>query len=210
MPWLFAIAVVVVAALLYAYIEHRTQSRRLANLFAPIALTYDGTVTNATTLALPQLRFERAGRRYLIGAMASAGPLVSGTASRPGFTGAFTFADLELQFDTGQDLRIQRADALDRGARKLMSAVGGSQQLTSGDDAFDGVFQIRSGSELFVRRVLDSRLRQKLLASPHRRLEVTLKDAKISVHVDDYVKSAADLDDMIEIAALLADNCSGP
>ena len=91
-----------------------------------------------------------------------------------------------------------------------MSAVGGSQQLTSGDDAFDGVFQIRSGSELFVRRVLDSRLRQKLLASPHRRLEVTLKDAKISVHVDDYVKSAADLDDMIEIAALLANNCSGP
>ncbi len=59
-----------------------------------------------------------------------------------------------------------------------------------------------------MRRVLDLRLRQKLLDSRHLRLEVALNRAKISVHIDDYVKSAADLDEMIEIATLLAENCS--
>jgi hypothetical protein len=39
-------------------------------------------------------------------------------------------------------------------------------------------------------------------------LEIALSGPKISVHIDDYVKSPADLDEMIEIATLLAENCS--
>jgi len=72
-------------------------------LFAPLASRYGGEVKAATVLAMPQLRFERNGRRFFIGAMASGGPLVSGSASRPGFNGPFTFAELENRVDTGQE-----------------------------------------------------------------------------------------------------------
>lgn len=208
MIWWIVIPAVLVAALCYAYWEHRKHSRRLVDLFAPLASKYGGEVKAATVLAMPQLRFERNGRRYFIGAMASGGPLVSGSSSRPGFNAPFTFAELENRFDTGQELNIQRSDSLDRGARRLVNSVSSSPRPTSGDASFDNAFLVKSGDQAFVRRVLDLRLRQKLLDSRHLRLEVALNRAKISVHIDDYVKSAADLDEMIEIATLLAENCS--
>ncbi len=208
MIWWIVIPAVLVAALCYAYWEHRKHSRRLGDLFAPLASRYGGEVKAATVLALPQLRFERNGRRYFIGAMASGGPLVSGSSSRPGFNGPFTFAELENRFDTGQELNIQRSDSLDRGARRLVNSVSRNLKPTSGDVTFDNAFLIKSGDQAFVRRVLDLRLRQKLLDSRHLRLEVALTRAKISVRIDDYVRSAADLDEMIEIVTLLAENCS--
>lgn len=209
MIWWIVIPAVIAAALTYAYWEHRKQSRRLTELFNPLAAVYGGEVKSATMLALPQLHFERDRWRYVVGAMASGGPLVSGTASRPGFNGPFTFANLELPFDTGQELRIQRTDAIDRGASRLVKSVVGSHRPTSGDDAFDDAFRIQCIDQAFVLRVLDPPLRQKLLGSSHQRLEVALTGAKISVHIDDFVKSATDLDEVIEIATLLASNCSG-
>ena len=207
MIWWIIIPTAIAAALAYAYWEHRKQSRRLTDLFTPLAARYGGDVKAATMLALPQLRFERDGCRYFVGAMANGGPLVSGSASRPGFNGPFTFANLELPFDTGQELRIQRTDALDRGASRLLESVAGGYRSTSGDQAFDDTFHIKSNDQAFVHRVLDSPLRQKLLDSSHQRLEVTLTGTKISVHSDDFVKSAADLEEVIEIATLLAKNC---
>lgn len=132
-------------------------------MFAPLASKYGGEVKAATVLALPQLRFERNGRRYFIGAMASGGPLVSGSSSRPGFNAPFTFTELENRFDTGQELNIQRSDSLDRGARRLVNSVSRSPRPTSGDATFDNAFLVKSGDQAFVRRVLDLRLRQKLL-----------------------------------------------
>ena len=208
MIWWIVIPAVIAAALAYAYWEHRKQSRRLVDLFIPLATTYGGDVKAATVLALPQLRFERDGRRYFLGAMASGGTLVSGSASRPGFNGPFTFANLEIQPDTGQELNIQRTDRLDHGVNRLVSSVSSGHISTSGDSAFDNAFRIRSDDQAFVHRVLDPSLRQKLLGSSQQRLEVALTGTKISVHIDDYVKSAAELDEMIEIATLLAENCS--
>ena len=159
-------------------------------------------------LALPQLRFERDSKRYFVGAMANAGSRVSGSASRPGSNGPFTFANVELEFDTGQELNIQRTDRLDRGASRLIKSVTGAYTPTSGDDTFDSAFRIRSNDQAFVHRVVDPVLRQKLLASPQQRLEVAVNADKISVHIDEYAKSADDLDEMIEIATLVARNCA--
>jgi len=208
MLWWTVILSVIVAALAYAYWEHGKQSRRLADLFTAVATAHGGEVKAATVLALPQLRFERDRRRYFVGAMASGGPLVSGTASRPGFNGPFTFAHLELPFDTGQELRIQRMDNLDRSANRLLRSIAAGHRQTSGDDVFDHTFGIQSNEQAFVRRVLDPPLRRKLLDSSQQRLEVAVTGAKISVRIDDYVESAAELDEMIEIASLLADNCA--
>ena len=183
-------------------------SRRLATLFAPLAAANSGDVKAATVLALPVLRFERDGRRYVVGAMASGGPLVSGTASRPGFNGPFTFANLELPFDTGQELRIQRSDKLDRGISRTIASVTNGQRPTSGDDEFDNMYLIKTRDQAFARLTLDPPLRKKLIDSPHQCLEVALNGAKISVHIHDYANSPSDLDEMIDIATRLANNCN--
>ena len=140
--------------------------------------------------------------------MASGGPLVSGSASRPGSNEPFTFAEVDNWTDAGQELNILRSDSLDRTARRLVDRASNGRAPTSGDVTFDNAFLIKSGDQAFVRRVLDPRLRQKLLDCRHQRLEVALTPAKTSVHIDDYVSSAADLDEMVEIATWLADNCS--
>ena len=59
----------------------------------------------------------------------------------------------------------------------------------------------------FAHHVLNSSLRQKLLNSSHQHLEVFLTSAKINVHIDGYVDPTAKLYEMIEIAAMLANNC---
>lgn len=210
MIWWSVILAVIAAALAYAFWEHRKHSRRLIDLFVPLATAYGGDIKAATVLALPQLRFEHGGRNYFLGAMGNAGSLVSGSASRPGISGPFTFVNLEIQRDSGQVLNILRTDRLDRGASRLIRSVTGASMPTTGDSAFDTAFRIRSDDPVFARRVLDPLLRQKLLGSPQQRLEVALTGSKISVHIDDYVKSAGDLDEMIEIATLLAKSCAAP
>jgi hypothetical protein len=208
--WWIIIPAVAVAALAYAFWDHRNQSNRLVTLFTPIAEAYGGSVKPATVLALPQLRFEHEGRNYFIGAMANAGNRVSGSASRPGFTGAFSFANVEIEHDTGQDMNILRTDRLDRAAIRVIGSVSNSTLTTSGDTAFDKAFRIKSNDRAFAKHILTQELRQMLLNSPQQRLEVALKGPKISVHIDDYVKSAAQLDEMIGIVTLLAENCKTP
>lgn len=207
MIWWIIIPAVVVAALAYAYWEHRKQSERLIALFTPVAEARGGSVKPATLIALPQLRFEHAGRNYFVGAMANAGNRVSGSASRPGFTGAFTFANVEIEHDTDRDLNILRTDRLDRAALRLINSVSKTDLVTTGDNTFDGAFRIKSNDQAFVNRILGPELRQMLLNSPQQRLEVALRGTKLSVHIDDYVKSAVQLDEMIGIVTLLAENC---
>ena len=207
--WWSVIIAVVVGALVYAFWEHRTQSRHLTGLFERLALSHGGEVRAATTLALPQLSFERDGRHYLIGAMATAGSHVAGSASQPGASGPFTFAELVMPVDTGRKLTVLRTDAIDRGAARLLRRASGSRLVTSGEESFDKAFGIKSTDAPFAHQVVDAALRQRLLDTPHQRLEVVLDGAKITVRVGDYAKSAEDLDEMIEIASSLADNCSG-
>jgi hypothetical protein len=208
MIWWIIIPAVIVTALAYAHWEHGKVGRQLADLFAPHASANSGSVKAGTLLALPQLRFVREGRAYFVGAMSSGGPLVSGTASRPGINGPFTFANIELPFDTGQTIRIQRSDKLDRGISRTLASITLEPGPVTGDDEFDGMYQIKIGEQEFVERVLDAPLRQVLKRSTQQRLEVALAGAKISVHIDGYATSAAELDEMIDIVTQLADNCA--
>lgn len=205
--WWIVIPAVIVAALAHAFWDHRKHSRLLVGLYTPLATTYGGSVKAASFLALPQLRFARGGGRYMVGAMATAGTRVSGSASRPGFTGPFTFAHVDLPRDTGQDLNVLKTDRLDRAMLRLATAVSGGREPTSGDGAFDRAFRVTANDQGFVDRVLDPTLRQKLLDAPYQRIEVAVAGIQVRVHIDGYVKTVGDLDGMMEITTRLADNC---
>jgi len=120
MTWWLVIAAVVVAALAYGYWDHTKQSRHLAKLFAALAAKYRGQVKRASLLALPQLRFERDGRAVLVGALATSGQVSAGSS---GYSGPFSFVDLELPFDSGQKLRAERATGIEHHAGRLIDAV---------------------------------------------------------------------------------------
>ena len=205
--WWSVGAVVVLAALLLSYREHQAVSRRFATIFLPIVHTHGGQATAGTWLALPQLRYERRGRKYFIGAMATGGPRVSGSSSRPGRAGSFSFVDLTLSVPCSGRVRLLKANALDRAAKRLGAAATGRPRLTTGDDAFDRVFQLDASDQAFVRRVLDDELRRTLLVAPHRRLEVMLETGQVRVHVDGYHASTESVQALIDIADRLADTC---
>ena len=202
MSWWLIIAAIVAAALVYGYWEHGKDSRHLARLFAPLAAKHGGEVTSASFLALPQLRFETGGRRFLVAAMATSGDVVAGSS---GYSGPFTFVDLDLPFETGQRLRIERNTALDRGADVLIDAVTPGRHPSTGHAEFDAAFRIRGRDHAFASRLLDARVRRMLLDSRLPRLDIRVEGRKISVHGDGIAKSKADLDELIEIAVLLTD-----
>ena len=120
MTWGLIIAAVIVAALIYGYREHGKDSRHLAKLFAALAAKYRGQVKRASFLALPQLRFERDGRSVLVGALATSGQVAAGSS---GYSGPFTFVDLELPIDSGQKIRAERATGLDHHAGRIVDSV---------------------------------------------------------------------------------------
>lgn len=92
MHWGLAIAALVAAALVYACRAHVRDRRRLTALFASLAARHGGEVRPGTWLVLPQLRFERDGRHYLVAAMPNSG-------AHEGASGPFTFVDVELPAD---------------------------------------------------------------------------------------------------------------
>ena len=204
MSWWVIITTVIGAALAYGYREHTKDSRHLARLFAPLAAKHGGEVTSASFLALPQLRFETGGRRCLVAALATSGHVVAGSS---GYSGPFTFVDLDLPFETGRRLRIERSTGLDRGADVLIDAVTRRRHPSTGHADFDAAFRIRGRDQAFASRLLDARVRRMLLDSRLPRLDVRVEGRKISVHSDGIAKSKADLDELIEIAVLLADRC---
>jgi len=204
MTWGLIIAAVIVAALMYGYWDHGKQSRHLAKLFAALAVKYRGQVKRASFLALPQLRFERDGRRVLVGALATSGQVAAGSS---GYSGPFTFVDLELPFDTGQKIRAERATGLDRHAGRIVESVVPGRYPKTGHAAFDDAFRIAGGDPAFAIRLFGPELREKMLASRLPRLRVRVVGSRIGVHSDGIAGTPDDLEEMIEIAANLADNC---
>lgn len=207
MTWGLIIAAVIVAALAYGYWDHTKQSRHLAKLFAALAANYRGQVKRASLLALPQLRFERDGRRVLVGALATSGHVSAGSS---GYSGPFTFVDLELPFDSGQKLRAERATGIDHHAGRLVDAVVPGLYPKTGHEAFDDAFRIAGDDPAFAIRLFGPEVRERLLASRLPRLEVRVAGRKIGVHIDGIADSRDDLEEMIEIAAGLAENCPVP
>jgi hypothetical protein len=197
MVWWLVIGAVIAAALAYGYWDHTKQSRHLSSLFAVLAAKHGGRVTAASFLALPQLRFEIDGRKLLVAAMATSG------AEAPD-RGPFTLVDLELPFDSGQKLRVKRGQG---GAGALVEAIAPGRHPVTGHEAFDQAFRIEGGDQAFVSRFLGARVRWKLLDSRLPSLKLRVDGRTIVIHMDGIAGSAAELEEMIDIAVLLADHC---
>ena len=205
MYWWFLVTAFIAAALAYGYWDHTNQSRHLTRLFARLAAKYRGEVKKANLLALPQLRFEMDNRRFLVTAMATSGHVAAGSS---GYTGPFTFVDLELPFDSGQKIRVERSDAdLSGGVNRFINAVTPGNRPATGHMEFDEAFRLEWSDPAFASHLLDPRLRQKLLASRLPHLDVRVDGRKISVHIDGIAESKAELEALIDIAVLLADHC---
>ncbi len=203
MSWWLIIAAFIAAALAYGYWDHTQQSRRLAKLFADLAAKHGGEVRRASLVALPQLRFELGARRVLVTAMAT-----SGTTGRD--SGPFMVVNLELPFDTGQKMRIERSDAdLTSGANRLIDAVTPGSRPTTGDETFDEAFRLEWSDPAFASRLLDPHLRQTLLTTPLARIDVRLEGPTISAHSDGFATSTAEIEALIDIAVLWAERCEG-
>jgi hypothetical protein len=202
MDWWLIILALIAAALAYAYWGHISQSRYLTKIFTLLAERHQGEVKRASPLVLPQLRFETNGRRFLVTAMASSGTVVAGAS---GYSGPFTFVDLQLPFDTAREAQIVRASGA---ADQLLDLVLPGAQVSTGDADFDAAFRISGRDKTFAPHILDERVRQKLLKSQLPRLGIRVAGQKIVVHMDGIAQSLAELEELIEISALLADRAS--
>ncbi len=115
--------------------------------------------------------------------------------------------DLELPFDSGQKLRAEPATGLDRHAGRLVNAVVPGLHPKTGHAAFDDAFRIAGGDAAFAIRLFGPEVRERLLASQLPHLQVRVAGRKLGVHIDGIAASRAELEEMIEIAARLAENC---
>jgi hypothetical protein len=192
MDWWLAITVLAAAAVAYAYREHTRHWRRLTALFASLAEKYGGEVRPGSLLVLPQLRFEQDGGRYLVTAMANSG-------AHDGARGPYTFVDVELPWDSGQEIRVERRAA----GRPADPSAPGTAPI-EGLHAFEDVFRIRAGDAPATLRFLEAPVREKLMASRLRRLEARVEGQKVSVYMDGIAASCDELEELIDIASLFA------
>ncbi len=198
MVWWLIIGGLIAAALAFGYWDHTRQSRRLSEIFAVLAAEHGGRVTRGGLLVLPQLRFERDGGRFLVTAMANAGATAKESAP-------FTVAEVELPFDTGAKLRVERnPDTVER----LVDAVTPGRRPTTGHDTFDEAFRIKCRDPALASRLLDARVRHELLDSKLLRLTCLVDARRISVDMDGYATAQAEIVQLIKIAALLAERCA--
>jgi len=205
--WALAITGFIAAALAYAYWVHRSDSRRLTALLAPFALRHDGELRPASLLYLPQLRFEQGGRCFLVMAMPSSGFGPAGGSDH----GPFTFADLDLPYDIGHEVRIQRGNPkLTSNGVRILDPFTKVSQPETGDPAFDEAFRITGSAKAFAIRLLDPELRDRLKASSLPRLELRLEGPQVSVHMDGIASTESEIAELIEIAELVADRCPEP
>ena len=189
MTWGLIIGAVIVAALVYGYRVHMRDSRHLAGLFAVLAAEHGGELKPASFVALPQLRFERDGRRVLVTAMASSG-------AQTGDDGPFTVVELDLPFDGGGKVRARRHTG---------SWLSG--QAETGHDSFDAAFRVEWSDPALGATVLDPNVRWAMLQSTLPGLDVRLVGHKVTVLAGGIARAKDDLDAMIAIATLVADRC---
>lgn len=198
MEWWLIIVGLIAAALVYGYRDHMRHSRRLSRIFAALAARHGGTVTRGSVLVLPQLRFAHDGRPVLVTAMASAGASAKER-------GPFTFAQVELPADTGAELRVERDPDI---GERLIDAVMPGQPPTSGHEAFDRAFRIKGKDPAFAARLLDARVRYELLGAQLPRLAVRVVGRRITVDMHGIATAQAEIEELIKIAALLAERCA--
>ena len=103
--------------------------------------------TGGSFLALPRLRFEMNDRRYLVSAMASSGAIGR-------VRGPFTFVEVDLPFDTGQRLLLERGMSVERAVDRLVDTVTPGTQATTGDKEFDSAYGIKGGDQSLISALL--------------------------------------------------------
>ena len=195
------IGVIIAAALVHGYCEHTRESRQLDGVFKGFARVHGGQVTRRTFLRLPKFRFEWGGRNAWIGALANAGFAAPDQ-------GPFTYLDLELPRDTGQHLRIERTDTSVRGlADRAADTLIMANNPATGDERFDKAFRITGPDHAFAARLLDADIREKLLASPVPQLDLHVSGPTVSIHRDGIASSQNELEEMVAVAALVAERC---
>ncbi len=197
MDWWIVITLIIAATLAYGYWDHNHQRRLLGQSFALLATKYGGEVKPGNVLVFPQLHFQMDGRRYLVAALATNG-------SDSGESGPFTFVDVDLPFDTGRKIRVKRSTG---GGKRLMDTLGPGGRPTTGHKEFDEAFRIEGNDQILASSLLELPVREMLLSSRARRLDVKVQGKKISVHRDGIAESTADLEELIDIAGLFADHC---
>lgn len=195
------LGVIIVAALVHGYCEYTRESRQLDGVFKGFAKVYGGQVTRKTFLKLPKFQFEWGGRNAWIGALAKAGFAAPDK-------GPFTYLDLELPRDTGQHLRIERADTAASGQTDGEAASDLLLNTSAtGDERFDKAFRITGPDPDFAAKVLDADIREKLLASPVPQLDLQVCGPTVSIHRDGIASSQNELEEMVAVAALVAERC---
>ena len=196
MDWWLVITLIIAAAMAYGYWTHNHERLHLARLFGLLAPEHRGDVKPGSWLVFPQLRFWIGNRHYLITAMATDG-------TETGKSGPFTFVELEVPFDTFLKIRFKRNS---HDTKRRRDGVATGRQATAANKEIDKAFQIEAIDPAFASSLLEAGVRQKLLGSRLPGLDVRVKDQKISVHMDGIAKSTADLEELIDIASLLAEH----
>jgi len=208
MLWWMIIIAVIAAALAYGFWDHLRQSRRLAGLFAPLAVEFGGELVKPSLLAFPQLRFEVDCGSAHLGAMANSGAIGP-------VRGPFTFVELTLAGDTGQDLVAERGKSVQRLAGHLAGHLVGRvvprgrarARIKTGHTEFDEAFWLDGSDHQFASVLFDRGVRQKLLGTRLPGLEIRLRGDRISAHCDGIVETRRDLEALIDIAVDLAQRC---
>lgn len=202
MEWWMIVSAVIAVVVVNSYKNHTRDRRKLAELLTKLAERHGGEAKQVSFFTLPELRFEGEHGHYLVTAMPNAG-------AQAYSQGPFALVDLELGFDTGQSLSANRSDqSVEQHAAMLVDTAIGRAQLTTAETDFVNTFRTLAGDFVFARRLLDEHTREVLLASKLPQLDIRVEGKKITVFSDGYPGSEAVLQEMVDIATLLAKRCA--
>jgi hypothetical protein len=122
--------------------------------------------------------------------------------------GAFTFVEVTLASDSGQEILIARSSLLERTAKPLAVSVARGSRWCSGDLAFDKAFSIKGGDASFLAHILGLEPRQRLLDSRLPGLELRVQGSKISAHCEGIAETPAQVEELTALCRLVA--CNAP
>ena len=198
MYWWLIISSIIVLALVYAYRDQQSKNRLLTEVYTLLAEKYQGEVKPGSLLVFPQLRFQMDGRGFLVTSMATDGAESS----------SFTLASVDLPFGTKRKWAIKRRKASLPHMIDPTKPAGGS---ATGHAEFDEAFLFEASDPTIAAALLQEPVRRNLLESRLPLIDARLTGGKITVHSEGILESAAGIEEMIAMAALLARHCpQGP
>jgi len=120
--------------------------------------------------------------------------------------GPFSFVEVTLATDSGQEILIARSSPLGRAAKSLAVAVAPGSRWCSGDPAFDEAFSIKGGDASFLAHILGREPRERLLDSRLPGLELRVQGSRISAYCEGIAETPAQVEEMTALCRLAASN----